>query len=144
MPLAGGAAVPVTRNGGYVAFESMDGRYLYYTQTATGPSSLWRIPTAGGGEPERVLEGVSERAFVVLQQGIYFVKRQTQRRTPVPVGMAARAGSDAPGQLNFFDFARSQSRVIADLATESRSASACRLTAEGFSSREWTIRPATS
>ena len=64
----------VTRNGGYVAFESFDGRHLYYTQTATGSSPLWRIATAGG-DPEKVLDGVSERAFVVLEKGIYYVER---------------------------------------------------------------------
>ena len=74
MPVSGGDAEQVTRNGGYVAFESFDGRHVYYTQTPVGPSTLWRIPTAGG-DPTRVLEGVSERAFEVLEQGIYYVER---------------------------------------------------------------------
>ena len=69
-----GTPTQVTRNGGYVAFESFDGRHLYYTQTASGSSSLWRIATAGG-EPQKVLDGVSERAFVVLEKGIYYVER---------------------------------------------------------------------
>ena len=74
VPVSGGDAVQVTRNGGYVAFESFDGSHVYYTQTPVGPSTLWRIPTAGG-EPTQVLEGVSERAFEVLEQGIYYVER---------------------------------------------------------------------
>ena len=75
MPLSGGAAVPITRNGGFVAFESFDGRYVYYTQTAAESSTLWRIPTAGG-DAEKVLDGVIERAFVVLENGIYYVEGQ--------------------------------------------------------------------
>ncbi len=80
MPLSGGAAVQMTRNGGYVAFESFDRRHLYYTQTATGSSPLWRIATAGG-DPEKVLDGVSERAFVVLEKGIYYVELQGATKT---------------------------------------------------------------
>jgi Tol biopolymer transport system component len=40
-PVSGGDAVhQVTHNIGYVAFESPDGAYVYYTQTLTNPSAL--------------------------------------------------------------------------------------------------------
>ena len=70
MPLSVAAkAAQVTRNGGVVAFESVDGRNPYYTQTSTGSSALWRIPTAGG-EPQKLVDDVGERAFAVLDKGI--------------------------------------------------------------------------
>jgi len=115
VPLSGGAAVQITRNGGYVAFESFDGRHLYYTQTSTGSSTLWRIATAGG-DPEKVLDAVSERAFVVLEKGIYYVERQGATNTGSYVfGGLVFSGPDARPLLRFFDFASAQSRILADL-----------------------------
>ena len=115
LPLSGGAAVQITRNGGFVAFESFDGRHLYYTQTATGSSTLWRIATAGG-DPEKVLDGVSERAFVVLEKGIYYVERQGTTNTGSYLfGGLVFSGPDARPLLRFFDFASAQSRILADL-----------------------------
>jgi hypothetical protein len=105
----------MTRNGGYVAFESFDGRHLYYTQTATGSSPLWRIATAGG-EPKKVLDGVSERAFVVLEKGIYYVERQETTNTgSYLLGGLVFSRPDARPRLRFFDFASAQSRILADL-----------------------------
>ena len=51
MPSTGGPAVQVMHYGGYAAFESPDGKFLYY---AKGPnvSGLWRLPTRGGEESE--------------------------------------------------------------------------------------------
>ena len=73
MPVSGGDAEQVTRNGGVVALESKDG-HLYYTQAHHAPSSLWRMP-ASGGRPQKLLDGVSARAFQVLDRGIYYVER---------------------------------------------------------------------
>jgi dipeptidyl aminopeptidase/acylaminoacyl peptidase len=114
VPISGGTSTQVTRNGGFVAFESYDGRHLYYTQTATGSSALWRIPVAGG-EPQKVLDGVAERAFVVLEKGIYYVERL--ERGNWPWGLVTGLGflrSD-PSRLRFFDFAHAKSRIVADL-----------------------------
>jgi Tol biopolymer transport system component/DNA-binding winged helix-turn-helix (wHTH) protein len=49
VPAAGGRAVQVTRQGGFAAFESPDGRTLYYTKGLT-VEGLWRVPTSGGDE----------------------------------------------------------------------------------------------
>jgi Tol biopolymer transport system component/predicted Ser/Thr protein kinase len=70
IPSGGGAPVQVTRKGGYVAMESPDGNFLYYTKTDQ-VSGLWRLP-AGGGDEERVLGAVAERAFAVVKDGVYF------------------------------------------------------------------------
>jgi hypothetical protein len=53
-------------------FESPDGAYVCYTQTANPPSALWRMP-ASGGRPVKLAEGVVSRAFVVLEKGIYYI-----------------------------------------------------------------------
>jgi len=72
MPAAGGQAAQVTHNGGYIGFESPDGAFLYYTQTLSAASPLWRVPTSGG-RPERIVDGVIWRNFVVLERGVYFI-----------------------------------------------------------------------
>jgi len=48
-PRAGGAAMQITRQGGFEAFESADGQYLYYLKGRTTPG-IWRVPTGGGEE----------------------------------------------------------------------------------------------
>ncbi len=95
IPASGGDAIQVTHNVGYVPFESPDSAYIYYTQTGRAASALWRIPTSGG-QPVKVLEGVVWRAFVVREQGIYYMDR--------PSGEA---------RLQFFDFATSRSTTVA-------------------------------
>jgi len=116
MPVSGGLATRVTHDGGVVALESADGRYLYYTKVHSGTSSLWRMATASG-VAERVFEGVATRAFQVLDQGIYYLERNT---TGVLPGMGPLAGvgalrSDAGARLQFFDFADGKSRTLAHL-----------------------------
>ncbi len=96
MPTSGGESVPLTQNGGWVAMESPDGAYVYYTERpGTKPSALWRLPTSGG-EPVKVLGGVIMRAFVVLEKGIYYIDR--------PSGDA---------RLQFFDFNTRKSKTVA-------------------------------
>ena len=121
MPASGGNALQVTHNGGYVAFESFDGRHVYYTQTSQGPSTLWRIPTAGG-EPTPVLEGVSERAFHVLEQGIYYIERLGAGATK-DWGFSTGndpLGRDDRARLRFFDFVASKDTTLAELGERVR------------------------
>ena len=73
VPAAEGAAVQVTRDGGFESFESLDGRYLYYTKGGR-KTGFWRMPLAGGEEtflPE--LAVVANRYWQSSPQGIYFV-----------------------------------------------------------------------
>jgi serine/threonine protein kinase len=75
VPAAGGPATQVTRNGGVAAFESADGKYLYYDKDldARGTDSLYRMPVEGGREDEVVprLEGWAH--FGVTAKGVYFM-----------------------------------------------------------------------
>ena len=50
--LDGGEPVQVTRNGGHVALESVDGKSVYYTKYSLPDTSLWKAPVAGGAEAE--------------------------------------------------------------------------------------------
>jgi len=73
MPSEGGRAVQVTKRGGYAAFESMDGKTLYYAKGLEVPG-LWQVPVEGG-EETRVIEQLG--AFLwgywaVVEGGIYF------------------------------------------------------------------------
>jgi dipeptidyl aminopeptidase/acylaminoacyl peptidase len=96
MPAEGGDAMPFTTQGGWVALESPDGAYVYYTETTgTVPTTLWRLPVAGG-KPEKIVEGVIERAFVLVPHGMYYIDR-----------VAGEA------RLEFLDFARQRSTTIA-------------------------------
>jgi Tol biopolymer transport system component len=94
VPATGGAPEQITKSGGYVAFESADGAYLYYTRSST-LSELWRVPTLGG-EPVKVLDQVRQRAFAIVEKGIYFVD-----------------GAASETRLRFFDFATGRTSVVA-------------------------------
>jgi Tol biopolymer transport system component/DNA-binding winged helix-turn-helix (wHTH) protein len=74
MPSTGGAAVQVTRRGGFAAFESPDGKLLYYAKGWTVPG-LWRIPTSGGEEIELIgsLEAGYWGYWAVVENGIYYL-----------------------------------------------------------------------
>jgi Tol biopolymer transport system component/tRNA A-37 threonylcarbamoyl transferase component Bud32 len=72
-PSGGGEAVQVTRQGGYVAVESLDGRFLYYSKSDQMPTSLWRVPV-DGGEEVQVLKSIRNMAsFDVAGDGVYFI-----------------------------------------------------------------------
>jgi hypothetical protein len=74
VPSAGGSALQVTRHGGFAAFESTDGKFLYYAKDMTLPG-LWRIPTNGGEEVEIIssLEAGLWGYWAVVKNGIYYL-----------------------------------------------------------------------
>ena len=79
MPSAGGPALQVTRHGGFAAFESTDGRFLYYAKGLTVPG-LWRVPTDGGEEVELIgsLEAGYWGYWAVVENGIYYLDTTTK------------------------------------------------------------------
>jgi Tol biopolymer transport system component len=73
IPAAGGAAVQVTRGGGFEAFESADGRYVYYLKGRAIPG-IWRVPVGGGEEvpvTDRNQAGLW-RSWRVAGHGLYY------------------------------------------------------------------------
>ena len=76
-PIAGGAAVQVTKNGGFIAQESPDGRTLYYQDYGR---SFWKMPVSGG-DPIRVLDTVGR--WSVFDQGMYFLDENKRLATRI-------------------------------------------------------------
>ena len=81
VPCSGGHAVQVTRNGGYIAFDSPDSRFLYYTKTEQN-AKLFRSSVDGSGETE-VLAGVANRAFVVTSDRIFYERENPNHSTDI-------------------------------------------------------------
>ena len=71
MPAVGGAAVQVTHGGGSPAFESVDGKYLYFLKSLdAGP--LFRMPAAGGEAVQVVPLVAGPLSFEVTAKAVYF------------------------------------------------------------------------
>jgi Tol biopolymer transport system component len=79
IPSSGGQAVCVSKEGGFRAFESSDGKWVYYS--SDGPSPVWKIPVEGG-EKSVVLDSVAWWQKWTLEGGdLYYVE-------PAEVGRA--------------------------------------------------------
>jgi len=90
----GERATQVTKQGGYEAFESPDGKYIYYTK-GRNTSGIWRVPVEGGEETPVVefLGAGFLRYWTVTDEGVYFGTRVTSSPT-------IQFFSFATGQLN--------------------------------------------
>ena len=71
MPATGGEAIRLTQNGGYTAFESLDGSMLYYTKAGGDYPSLWGM-SVGGGQETELVKSVELYGFTLAKKGIYF------------------------------------------------------------------------
>jgi WD40 repeat protein len=66
-------AVQVTRNGGFEALESWDGKLLYYVKSVPG---LWSLPLSGG-EETLVIPSVHSSLWAVAENGVFFLEGQS-------------------------------------------------------------------
>ena len=101
-PVAGGEAQQVTKQGGFAAFESPDGKYLYYAKLDV--AGLWRIPLEGGHE-SLVLDQLKPREggyWAVAADGIYFINSESKPHATI----------------EFFAFATSRLTSIATIEKE--------------------------
>ena len=87
--------IQVTKGGGNISLESLDGKMLYYTKG----SSLWSV-TPGGGEERQVLESVGMQVFVPASDGIYFL---------------ARTDPGQPGRIQFLNSATGKISTVLGL-----------------------------
>jgi hypothetical protein len=98
MPSEGGEPLQLTKQGGFRAFESTDGKAIYYAKTASEPQ-IWRVPVSGGQEspvsPRIHLH--QWRDWTLVDNGILFFR---ERSAPHPV-------------LSFFDFATARANDVA-------------------------------
>jgi Tol biopolymer transport system component/serine/threonine protein kinase len=92
VPAQGGQTTQVTKQGGLAAFESTDGKFLYFIKAPVGP--IWRMPLEGG-EENRILDRKIEWShWRVLENGICFLD------------------SGAMPEIALFDFATRQVKQI--------------------------------
>ena len=74
VPVGGGGAVQITKQGGAGGRESPDGKFVYYLLKSgeqEDSTELRRVPTEGGDEV-RIVESVCPQYFAVTERGIYF------------------------------------------------------------------------
>ena len=98
MPAGGGEAVRVTRKGGFVALESPDGQWVYYTKSL-GTAAFGKCPEMAGRRPKCSNRSI-EDAFAIVKEGIYFIPRP-----------------DAAGRysIQFFNFATKRIRSVSTI-----------------------------
>ncbi len=84
VPAAGGQAVQVTKRGGFAAFESHDGKSLYYAK-GMNLTGLWNV-AVNGGEEAPVLDFPKASFWgywALVETGIYFVNTETMPQPAV-------------------------------------------------------------
>ena len=102
VPVDGGDEVLVTPNQGGQAFESSDGKYLYYLSTSIN-SPLWRIPLSGGAAM-KVLDGVTWFNLCLVERGASYIDQL-----------------DGDRRLRFLNFATDKPTTVAHNLGEVRS-----------------------
>ena len=79
MPSAGGDSIQITKRGGFAAFESSDGQYLYYAKGVES-DGVWKVAVSGGEEAEVI--GFPKAGFwgywALVDAGIYFVDTESR------------------------------------------------------------------
>jgi Tol biopolymer transport system component/DNA-binding winged helix-turn-helix (wHTH) protein len=81
--LASGEERQITHRGGYAAFESHDGKRLFYSKF--DGDGIWTVPTAGGSE-ERITEALHHGYwghFAVVESGLYFLDADAKPRPAI-------------------------------------------------------------
>jgi DNA-binding winged helix-turn-helix (wHTH) protein len=75
--LAGGPAVQMTHSGGFAAYESYDGKTLYYAKTRDEYPEVWEMPVSGGAEKllSPLLRPSSWANWTVTESGILYLNR---------------------------------------------------------------------
>jgi Tol biopolymer transport system component len=73
VPAGGGPATRLTKHGGAMALESVDGKLLFYSNDAS--PGLWALPLAGGSEYQVLPSLYRLSTFAVTRQGICFARR---------------------------------------------------------------------
>jgi len=98
-PVQGGQAVQVTKEGGFAAFESPDGKFLYYIKAFAGP--IWRMPVEGGEETRILDQNIQWSYWRVLENNICFLDWDA-----------------TPPEIKLFDFDTRQIKRIATVERE--------------------------
>lgn len=94
-----GAALQITHNGGYTAFESTDRETLYYTVSDSGTEGLHAKRLQNGDEQQVMKEEVVGRGFAVFSDGVYYLHRRGQDNF----------------EIRFHEFANKRIQVIGEI-----------------------------
>jgi Tol biopolymer transport system component/DNA-binding winged helix-turn-helix (wHTH) protein len=113
-PAHGGEEIQITRNGGFAARETPDGRYFCYVSALRG--DLWVIPIEAGvlneSKKRLVARDASMLHFDVSNSGVYFGNPTTL------FALVRDRIHRKPQQFLFYDFAKDRVTVIARPANE--------------------------
>jgi Tol biopolymer transport system component/DNA-binding winged helix-turn-helix (wHTH) protein len=98
MPVAGGAAIQITANGGYDALEAPDGRSLYYVERRFS-RGLWTVPVDGGPAAKLPgFESLTASSWAIVDSGIIWIDA---------------TASNPPAPIRYYDFTTHESSTIA-------------------------------
>jgi Tol biopolymer transport system component len=100
-PAQGGTPVKVTNKGGDEAFESFDGKFVYYAKE--GSDGIWEVPVEGGQETQILSQG-KRGLWALTQQGIY---------------LGEMSGPAVP-MVKFYRFATHQLETFREFSKETR------------------------
>jgi hypothetical protein len=93
--------VQVTKQGGFLPFESSDARFVYYEKGDV--AGVWRVPI-DGGEEILILDQLKSGNWAVVDDGIYFIRFD--------------ANTNEKGAILFFDFATGRVKEIVKLGRD--------------------------
>ena len=118
----------ITRQGGYIAFESVDAAAIFYGKTDTFTSSLWTAGADGGNE-RMLVPTLYRHNLAPTRSGVY---------------LSTSRGLEGGSEILFYRFADQTTRTVYRLPDVWRSASASLPTNLGSSFRSRTALAATS
>lgn len=96
-----GRLVQVTRQGGFSAYESLDGKTVYYAKSRYEDPEIWQVPANGGSEARvsGLLRPRTWAAWALTDDGIYFLG----------------ADNEPASDLQYYNFAERSVRSIGAL-----------------------------
>jgi hypothetical protein len=95
-----------------VAFESTDGKALFYTLSDAGTEGLFTKPLPAGEETQLISEGIGERGFAVFPDGIYYLHSREVNRMPEDSFLAPFQSSRKAYELRFYAFATRRIQTV--------------------------------
>ncbi len=111
-PARGGTAVQVTRKGGSVALESLNGEFVYYAKE--GSPGIWKVPV-GGGDEIQVLDQGEHMAWALADEGIYV---RVNDSSFAPNGVVSQTQL-APA-IKFYSFATRHLSVVREFSKDTK------------------------
>lgn len=115
MPLNGGGPERITRNGGFVAFESADGKALFYIMSDAGTEGLFTKSLPDGEETRLISDGIGRRGFAVFADGIYDLHSPAASDVPEDSFVAPFQSLRKPYELRYYDFATRRTQAVAPI-----------------------------